>query len=273
MSGRLRLLIIITVVFGILTGTASAFEGKAINVYYQQNDGQKLVVATKATTLERALERIHATPHLTVPLLNGFEHMELLRERFGPDRVAAGAIRVESSSPEPGQITQTSPFLRVDLAADDPFAGRALGPAAEMLERAGIPTRLEDSEAHVLWSKLVRLVALACTTSASDQTIGFVRSDPRWRATLEACVAEAAAVANADGGRVDPAATLAELDDAHPGLGSSMQRDISAGREPELDAIAGAVLRAGKRHGLECPTIARLTVWIAERAGLERVRL
>jgi 2-dehydropantoate 2-reductase len=230
-----------------------------------------LLVATKATTLEPALERIHSAPRLTLPLLNGFEHMQLLRRRFGAERVAAGVIRVESSSPEPGRISQSSPFLRVDLAADDPRVRPALGPAAEMLERAGIPTRLEDSEAQVLWSKLVRLVALACTTSASDRPIGFVRADPRWHGTLEACVAEAAAVANADGAHVDPAATLAELDDAHPGLGSSMQRDLSAGRQPELDAIAGAVLRAGKRHGIECPTIARLTQRIAARAGLDAV--
>ena len=48
-------------------------------------------------------------------------------------------------------------------------------------------------------------------------------------------------------------------------LGSSMQRDIAAGREPELDAIAGAVLRAADRHGLECPTIERLASEIESR--------
>ena len=48
---------------------------------------------------------------------------------------------------------------------------------------------------------------------------------------------------------------MRELDAAHATLGSSMQRDIAAGREPELDAIPGAVLRAAARHGLECPTI------------------
>jgi 2-dehydropantoate 2-reductase len=131
---------------------------------------------------------------------------------------------------------------------------------------------IEDRETQVLWPKLVRLVALASTTSASDRTIGFIRSDPRWRDTLEACIAEAAAVAKAEGATVDPAATLAELDEAHPGLGSSMQRDIAAGREPELDAVAGAVLRAGRRHGLECPTIARLSRLIAKRSGVQLLR-
>lgn len=232
-----------------------------------------LLVATKATTLDSALERIQAPPRLTVPLLNGFEHMRVLQQRFGPQRVAAGVIRVESHSPHPGRIIQTSPFLRVDMAADDPRVRPALDRVAEMLEHAGIPTRLEDSEAQVLWSKLVRLVALACTTSASDRTIGFIRSDPQWRAVLTASIEEAAAVAGAEGAHVDPTATFAELDDAHPGLGSSMQRDISAAREPELDAIAGAVLRAGKRHGVGCPTIARLSLEIAERGGPHPLRV
>jgi 2-dehydropantoate 2-reductase len=61
---------------------------------------------------------------------------------------------------------------------------------------------------------------------------------------------------------------LAELERAHDTLGSSMQRDIAAGRAPELDAIPGSVLRAGARHGLSCPTIERLVERIAERAGL-----
>jgi 2-dehydropantoate 2-reductase len=233
-----------------------------------EEPAEVLIVATKATGLEAALERIRQVPRLVVPLLNGLDHMDLLRERFGADHVAAGAIRIESSSPQPGQIRQTSPFLRVDLAAEDVALRGGIERLAAALERANVPARIETSEAHVLWSKLVRLVALACTTSASGQTIGFIRSDPQWRATLEAAIEEAARVSDAEGGGVDPAVLLGELDDAHPGLGSSMQRDIAAGREPEIDAIAGAVLRAGRRHGIECPTIERLSEQIAQRAGL-----
>jgi ketopantoate reductase len=59
---------------------------------------------------------------------------------------------------------------------------------------------------------------------------------------------------------------MGELDDAHDTLGSSMQRDIAAGVEPELDAIAGSVLRAAARHGLACPTVERLAARVAERA-------
>ena len=228
---------------------------------------ETLIVATKAGGLRASLERIEAAPALVVPLLNGLDHIELLRTRFGADRVAAGTIRIESDRPAPGRIVQRSPFLRIDLAADDPALRPALERLADRLRAAEIPVAIGPSEAQILWSKLVRLNALACTTSATDRPIGFIRTDPEWRPVLKACLDETAAVANADGAEIVAEEPLAELDAAHTGLGSSMQRDIAAGREPELDAIPGAVLRAAARHGLECPTIERLVAVIADRAG------
>ena len=227
-----------------------------------------LLVATKATSLVPALDRVRAEVGLVVPLLNGIDHIALLRERFGAEGVAAGAIRIEADRPAPGRIVQTSPFLRVDLASDVPGPRPRLERLAATLERAQVPTRIGPSEAQILWSKLVRLNALACTTSASDRPIGFIRSDREWRSALKGCLAEGAAVARAEGAEIDAATPLAELEEAHAELGSSMQRDIAAGRDPELDAIPGAVLRAGKRHGIECPTIARLVVEIVNRAGI-----
>lgn len=223
-----------------------------------------LLVATKATGLESALHRIACTPGLVIPLLNGLEHMETLRSRFGATTVAAGVIRIESDRAGPAEIVQTSPSVRVDLAAGH----RAQGFLVAALRQAGLEVRTGAEERQVLWSKLTRLNALALTTSASDRPIGFVRADPCWRSTLEGAVTETAAVANADGARIDARETLAELHHAHAELGSSMQRDIAAGREPELDAIAGAVLRAGDRHGLCCPTVQRLASEVAQRAGL-----
>ena len=42
-----------------------------------------LFIATKATGLDGALERITCAPRLAVPLLNGLEHLAVLRRRFG----------------------------------------------------------------------------------------------------------------------------------------------------------------------------------------------
>jgi len=228
-----------------------------------------LIVATKASGLEPALERIEAEPKLVLPLLNGLDHLALLRERFSPDSVLAGSIRVEADRPRPGVVVHTSPFLLVEMASGDPGLGPAMDELARTLSDAGVPARVGASEAQVMWSKLVRLNALACTTSAYDKLLGEIRSTPELRADLIGAIEEACAVGRAEGAEdVDPARAIDELERAHDTLGSSMQRDIAAGRTPELDAIPGSVLRAAARHGLECPTIERLAGVIAERAGI-----
>jgi 2-dehydropantoate 2-reductase len=225
-----------------------------------------LIVATKAGALRGALERIEAPPALVVPLLNGVEHMGALRARF--DGVVAGVIRVEADRPGPGRVVQTSPAVRIDMATENPSLAGAVDRLATVFDGAGIPAVVRASEAEVLWRKLVRLCALSCTTSAADAPLGYIRSDPRWRSALDGAINEAAAVAMAEGAGVDPSGPRTELEEAPAALRSSMQRDIAAGRAPELDAIAGAVLRAGARHGIRCPTITWLSARVAERAGI-----
>jgi 2-dehydropantoate 2-reductase len=228
---------------------------------------EALVVATKATGLHEALERIAAPPALVVPLLNGLDHLAVLRERFGEQTVVAGTIRVEADRPEPGVVVHSSPFLRIDMASAHAAARPGMEALAGKLEEAGIPARVEESEPQVLWGKLVRLNALACTTSAFDKLLGEILTTPELRAELVGAIEEGCAVAAAEGAKIDAADPLGELSAAHPTLGSSMQRDIAAGRTPELDAIPGAVLRAAARHGVECPTIERLVAMIAKRVG------
>jgi 2-dehydropantoate 2-reductase len=232
-----------------------------------EGDVDALIVATKAVGLGEALDRVQGEPRIVLPLLNGLDHLGPLRERFGT-RAVAGSIRIESTRPRTGVIEQTSRFLRIDMASADPAMAPLLEGLAATLELAEVPARILESEAQAMWGKLVRLNAIACTTSAFDLPAGDVRSDPDRRAALEACVYEAAAVARAEGADVDPEAVMRELDDVHPELRTSMQRDIAAGRTPELDAIPGSVLRAAARHGLACPTIERLAAEIATRAGV-----
>jgi 2-dehydropantoate 2-reductase len=233
-----------------------------------------LLVATKASGLKPALDRIATQPSLVLPLLNGLDHIAVLRDRFAPASVLAGSIRVEADRPAPGVVVHTSPFLLVNMASRYDAAASGMQTLAQTLSDAGVPARVllpisDASEAQVMWSKLVRLNALACTTSAHDKLLGEIRSTPELRADLVGAIEEGCAVGRAEGAQdVDAAAAMAELTRAHDTLGSSMQRDIAAGRTPELDAIPGSVLRAAARHRLHCPTIERLVVMIAERAGI-----
>jgi 2-dehydropantoate 2-reductase len=244
------------------------FVARPIAVTRLEEPVDGLIVATKASGLCEALERIDLSPRLVLPLLNGLDHIAVLRERFGDGAVVAGTIRVEADRPEPGVVVHTSRFLRVDMASHEQAMREPMERLAKILSDAGIPTRIGDSEAQVMWSKLVRLNALACTTSAFDKLLGEIRSTPELRADLLGAIEEGCAVARAEGAAIEDEDPLGELTAAHATLGSSMQRDIAAGRAPELDAIPGSVLRAAARHGIGCPTIERLVGMIAARAGV-----
>ncbi len=68
---------------------------------------------------------------------------------------------------------------------------------------------------------------------------------------LKASVKEACAVGLAEGAQVTPDPILAALEGAPDAFRSSMQKDVVAGRTPELDAIAGPILRGGNEYGID----------------------
>ncbi len=215
-----------------------------------------LIVTVKAPDLDAALDRIAAPATVVLPLLNGLEHPARIRERLGP-RVAPGSVRIEAYAAAPGHVVQISPFTLVRMASDDLGRGE-LEHSAALLRGAGIETDVEESEKAVLWEKGARVAVLAPATALTQRPVGELRVDPEWRPVLEAAIAEACAVATADGAPATPAAQWAIIDSMPDRLSTSAARDVAAGRPSELDAITGAVVRAGRRLGVPTPTLEEL---------------
>jgi len=209
-------------------------------------------ITVKATALEAALCTVSEQElgsGVVVPLLNGVDHVGRLRERYGPERVLPGTIRVEAEQLEPGRVTQGSSFALVQVAPSAATRERAEVLSAE-LRAAGLSCEVSDDEVTMLWGKLCFLAPFALVATASGCSLGAVRADLGWSASLEACVKEACAVGLAEGAEVAPEPILAALEGAPDAFRSSMQKDVAAGRAPELDAIAGPILRGGIEHGI-----------------------
>jgi 2-dehydropantoate 2-reductase len=212
-------------------------------------------VTVKATALEAALDAVPPEElggGVVVPLLNGVDHVGRLRERYGPERVLPGTIRVEAEQVAPGRVRHRSAFADVQVAPDPTTRVRAEALCGE-LRAVGLGCEVRDDELTMLWGKLCFLAPFALATTASGGPLGDVRSDPRWRTRLEECVKEACAVGVAEGAKVAPEPILATFRGLPDGFRSSMQKDVAAGRQPELDAIAGPVLRGGSEHGIDVP--------------------
>ena len=232
-----------------------------------QESPEFLLITVKATGLSEALDRVDSglvKETVIVPFLNGIEHMEVLRRRFGP-RVIAGAISIEVFRRSPQYAVHSSPSARITLASDNGLLRPATEDALNLFRSAGLETGRGESEAQILWEKLIRLNALACATTVSGKTIGELRGDPYSRKALESLVAEACAVAAAEGVLLYPAESMAYFDAMGTGQRSSMHRDFVAGKALELDAIAGAIIRRAEKNGIACPTINRFIDEIESR--------
>jgi 2-dehydropantoate 2-reductase len=220
-----------------------------------------LWVTTKAAGLSAAsalAPPAQVAEATVIPLMNGVDHVALLRETY--PKVVAGAMRVESARLGPGRISQTSPFIRVDLA------GARL--VADEVSAAGIDCRVDGDEVSLLWQKLVFLAPLALATTAAGRPLGDVRHDDLYQLSQQ----EAVAVAVASGARIDVESLVAIRSAALDSMRSSMQRDVEQGNAPELDAIAGPILRGGVRYGIATPATQSLADQVVARFEAARAQ-
>jgi 2-dehydropantoate 2-reductase len=238
-----------------------------------------LWVAVKAHQLVAALHAVPADAAIgtIVPLLNGIEHVHLLRSLFTHNHVVPATILVSSERIAPLRIVQRSLFANLALSM---IGEQRLQGVAERLRHAGFSCEFRADEKTMLWDKLAFLAPFALVGAASDQDKQGIFADATWRTRLEFAVGEVCAVAAADGAVVDRREILARLQSLPPAMRSSMQKDVSAGRTPELDAIGGAIIRAGRKYGIGVPAIRKLVVEIqdplsptAEAATIGRICL
>lgn len=220
-----------------------------------------LWITVKATQLEGALKAV-TKPQVVgtiVPLLNGIDHVAALRAKYGAEKVIPATIAVETERVAPAHIVHRSPFARLSVSS----SGRTLlGATVDGLAKIGFECRFVDDEPTLMWSKLVFLAPFALSTTAAGQPIGGVLTNPERRDLAIGCVREACAVAAAEGAKVDPNAIIAGSGKFPPGMRSSMQKDVEQGNPPELDAIAGPILRGAARHGIAVPATQRLVAEI-----------
>jgi 2-dehydropantoate 2-reductase len=226
---------------------ASLKQGEEVDVLW---------ITTKATQLQDALVSVKsARPRAVVPLLNGIDHIAVLEQIFGSNVVIPATIAVEAEKIAPGRFRQSSPFVNLAIAE----RGRqVLSKSTAVLGRFGVDIRFEPNDVTLMWKKLAVLAPFALVTAAARKPIGFIRDEPSWRARYEAAVRDVVSVARAAGASIDDEPQQAFIQRAPATMTSSMYKDIMAGRKPELDAIAGAVIRAADKYGIAVPMVREL---------------
>jgi 2-dehydropantoate 2-reductase len=196
-------------------------------------------------------------PETTVVCLqNGVDSYLGVAETFGAERVMAGAVYIEAGREGPGTVRQAGDVVRVVFGeADGSLSerGRAIESA---LRDSGIPAELTSDVRTGLWSKFLFIATMAGVTTLARQTMAEIMPRPEWRDVILGCLREIESVGRASGINLDPNIvqdTVDYMEGSLEQMHASMHADFMAGRPLELEALNGAVVRAGRAAGMATP--------------------
>ena len=197
------------------------------------------------------LERLCTASTRVAVLQNGIGHVA----RVAPFAQGATVLPVivyyngERLAPDRVRLRQGSDR---DLAVANDEAGRAF---AALFDGTPLRVLCSDDFATLIWRKLlINAVANPITTLTLQRQAVLRRPDVG--ELCHAILTEAVAVARAEGATLaddEPARAMATLFSFSGELGTSMYFDRLAGRRLEVEALTGAIVAAGARHGIATP--------------------
>lgn len=218
-----------------------------------------VIIATKAADVGAAAESVtHVVGPDTVVqgIQNGLGSPERIAAILGPERLAVGVVGgFGASCPQPGTVHHNGmEMIRFGSYAELPAEDLERG--AEVWRSSGFRVRTFQDVDQMVWEKFVMNVTFSGTTALTGLTIGEVMQHaPAW-SVAQGCALEAVAVARAKGITLDvgdPIDHIRSLGSKIPHARPSMLLDMLAQRPGEVDAINGAVVTEGRKHGVPTP--------------------
>ncbi len=188
-----------------------------------------------------------------VTLQNGLTNLAVLRKGLPATPIIGGSLVLGALFVAPGRVRHTG----AGRAVVGPVAGprASVAPVARLLRGAGIPTSVTRDLPSVLWQKAIVNTAVNPLTALLHCRNGELLERPEAMLLAQIAAKEATQVARA--------AHITVKRDPWPGIVSilretsenrtSMLQDVEAGRQTEIDAITGEIVRVAHRRAVPVP--------------------
>lgn len=211
------------------------------------------LVLVKAWQTERAAGQLMdclAADGLAVTLQNGLGNYETLTHSLGIHRVALGATTTGATLNGPGLAKAGGEGI-ISIERH-----QAISPIEAALRSANFNVQLVEDAQSLVWGKLVINAAINPLTALLRVTNGELLERPSAREMMRALASETAQVAKAEKINLpfsDPIVAAEDVARKTAANRSSMLQDVLRHAPTEIDAICGAVVRAGEVHGINTP--------------------
>ena len=232
-----------------------------------------VILLTKATATGDVATRLagwlEGAPATVLSLQNGVDNEAVLEAALGRGRVLGGySVRLGGHVVAPGHVACVGECLTCigawpDDASAPPATVTGARELAGRLHAAGIATEVFDDIRREMWRKLVLNAGVNPLSALLGWDTRRLSHDPMVAPLVRAIMDETVRAGRADGVAVtgEDAQAMFDLIRDFPAIRTSMLVDVDRGREPEVDAICGAVLRRAAAQGGEAPvldTVSRL---------------
>lgn len=242
-------------------GTYTVQPIKAADMEHYEEQPDIIFVCVKGYSLEETIpfiRRIAGPKTIVIPILNLYGTGGRMQERLPEMLVTDGCIYIAGEIKEPGTILLRGDIFRIVFGVRDPEQLRPeLFTVVQDLKESGIEGVLSDNIRRDALQKFAYVSPMAACGLYYHVSAGEVQKtgDPRDTFVRLMQEIDALAVAMEVPFLVDIVATnLRILDTLNPEASTSMQRDVYAGKNSEIDGLIYEVVRMGQKYGVPVPT-------------------
>ena len=220
------------------------------------------------------IQRIAGPDTIVIPILNVFGTGAKMQKSMPGITVLDGCIYIWTELKEPGLIWMSGTIFRVvfglrrDQKDLEDKIGKRLIKIKDDLDESGIEGVLSDNIERDALRKFSFVSPQGAAGLYYNTTIGAAQAPGEIRDCFAGLIREISDLADDMGigfGEDIVPVNLKITDSSDPGVTTSMQKDVAAGRQSEVDGLIYEVVRMGERNGVETPLYIMITEELKSR--------
>jgi 2-dehydropantoate 2-reductase len=223
-------------------------------------DFDLVMLSPKAYDLEDALKAVSNVPGnpTFLPLLNGFDHLQLMDELFGTARVMGGVVHISVVLNEEGVVKQLNDLHRFTFGTRHACQKPLADSLDRLFQMAAFDSVRSVNIEQSLWDKWTFLATVAGINTLMRAPVGEIVATQYGAQATHQMFKECCAVAEKYGYPVSEETqghSLNILQKPNSNFTASMLRDLQSGHKTEHEHIIGSMLRRAIKAELSCPSL------------------
>jgi 2-dehydropantoate 2-reductase len=251
-----------------LSSPEGDFEQKDIAVYTSTGnikDIDLIILAVKGYHLKDAIPQVKTIVNQTgayvLPLLNGMEHLGILQQEVGEEKVLGGFASIIATLNEKGHVIHSSGSSAIKFGAIHEKQLEICNSLEEVHTRVKANIVRKENILKHMWKKYIFITAFSGMTSATQLSAGYIANNEATYITARKAIYEMSMIAQKEG--ID--LTVQEVEKMvtsikrfHIDATSSMHQDMRKGLPIEVEHLQGGALRFAAKYQIQTPVLETL---------------